>query len=312
MGFSKLQTQFLFLIVVVLFLTLVLNLIPFYHEVNNNVLRAINVPLYGASRNDSPLLTYKTDLQRNSRNVWEIVPDEDNIQAQIAFNPTIKLNLTAKKILMEHGVVGWGVKKGKVTFAEHHCNVQNCELVSTPEVGVKYDARMFKEIDLSKMMLEELLQETLRHPDQIWIMFGLESPQASPDYDGLNDVINWTATYRHQSTIVTPYDKWVPYVNFTSVSGMHTIRNYATGKSKLGAIFISNCNAANNRLEYINELKMYMSVDVYGNCGDMDCSKISQLSCFEKLQKDYKFYFSFENANCREYITEKFFMNALR
>lgn len=312
MGFSKLQTQFLFLIGVVLFLTLVLNLIPFYHEVNNSVLRAINVPLYGASRNNSPLLTFKKGLHRNTGNIWKIVPGEDNIQAQIAFNPTVKLNLTAKTILLEHGVGGWGVKHGKATFAEHHCIVQNCELVSTPEVGVKYDARMFKEIDLNKMMLEELRHETLRHPDQVWIMFGLESPQASPDYEGLNNVINWTATYRHQSTIVTPYDKWVPHGNFTSVNGINTSRNYAKGKSKLGAIFISNCNAANNRLEYINDLKTYMTVDVYGNCGDMDCSKISQLACFEKLQKDYKFYFSFENANCRDYITEKFFMNALR
>lgn len=33
--------------------------------------------------------------------------------------------------------------------------------------------------------------------------------------------------------------------------------------------------------------------------------------CFEMLKKDYKFYLSFENSNCKEYITEKFFVNGL-
>ena len=30
------------------------------------------------------------------------------------------------------------------------------------------------------------------------------------------------------------------------------------------------------------------------------------------LQKKYKFYLAFENSNCRHYITEKFFYNALQ
>ena len=34
--------------------------------------------------------------------------------------------------------------------------------------------------------------------------------------------------------------------------------------------------------------------------------------CMDLLNTDYKFYLSFENSNCYEYITEKFFVNALQ
>ena len=45
-------------------------------------------------------------------------------------------------------------------------------------------------------------------------------------------------------------------------------------------------------------------------CGDMKCSKLSQSKCMEMLARDYKFLLAFENSNCVDYITEKFF-NAL-
>ena len=53
-------------------------------------------------------------------------------------------------------------------------------------------------------------------------------------------------------------------------------------------------------------------LQVYGQCGTHSCLRANAKQCFELLSKNYKFYLAFENANCRDYITEKFFLNALQ
>lgn len=66
---------------------------------------------------------------------------------------------------------------------------------------------------------------------------------------------------------------------------------------------------------------MEKQVDIYGSCGNLSCGVNAPNSetippqnnkCMDLLNTDYKFYLSFENSNCYEYITEKFFVNALQ
>lgn len=47
--------------------------------------------------------------------------------------------------------------------------------------------------------------------NQIWIIYILESPFHVPNLKKADGLINWTATYRHDSDIVTPYEKFVLY-----------------------------------------------------------------------------------------------------
>ena len=53
-------------------------------------------------------------------------------------------------------------------------------------------------------------------------------------------------------------------------------------------------------------------VDIFGGCGRLKCAWnethwISQPECYDMIESNYKFYLSFENSICPEYVTEKFF-----
>jgi len=123
------------------------------------------------------------------------------------------------------------------------------------------------------------------------------------------DVFNWTATYRSDSELVAPYEKWVYYDE--TIHRKPTTINYAANKTKKVAWFVSNCGAKNNRLEYAHALQKFIQVDIYGACGTKNCPRHSGDHCLDILSKEYKFYLAFENSNCRDYITEKFYVNGL-
>lgn len=270
---------------------------------------SFNLPYINAKLNKTSLRPHRNRAGNNL--IWK-VETGDRIYKQLNFKPSFNSSLPPKTILLEQGAGGWGVEPGNAMFVKEDCNVQHCEIIDyPPEKGV-VDARMFKEIELGGYNINNLVKKTPRDPEQIWIMFALESPLASPEYTGVDHVVNWTATYRPDSTLVTPYDKWLPFGNCSKIESVKLSKNYAKGKTKMAAIFVSNCGASNKRMEYVQELKKYVEVDVYGACGDRECEKNNQQGCFDMLRKDYKFYLAFENTNCRHYITEKLFLNALR
>lgn len=74
--------------------------------------------------------------------------------------------------------------------------------------------------------------------------------------------------------------------------------------------FILLYSSQNNRLQYAQKLGQYIQVDIYGHCGNFSCPRTDP-TCFQMLDRDYKFYLAFENSNCKDYITEKLFINGL-
>ena len=84
--------------------------------------------------------------------------------------------------------------------------------------------------------------------------------------------------------------------------------------------FVSHCNDYNGRMKYVRMLGRHIGVDIYGECGDKTCGQTRSMGtrynadtdpCFEMVNRRYKFYLSFENAICRDYVTEKAY-NALK
>lgn len=122
-------------------------------------------------------------------------------------------------------------------------------------------------------------------------------------------MINWTATYRHDSDIVVPYGRWA-YYDPTVTQVEQSNQNYAQNKKKQVAMIVTNCHTDNGRLLYARELSKYISVDVYGNCGDFKMNNSDNF--LQILERDYKFYLAFENSNCMDYVTEKFFIDGLQ
>nr|VZI11559.1 unnamed protein product [Spirometra erinaceieuropaei] len=98
-------------------------------------------------------------------------------------------------------------------------------------------------------------------------------------------------------------------IRMLNENNSHWLPKCHAGRKKKAVALISNLNARNNRLEYIKELAKHTDVDVYGR-GRLNCSRIGD-ACLRELALKYKFYLAFENSNCVDYITEKFFDNAL-
>jgi hypothetical protein len=99
----------------------------------------------------------------------------------------------------------------------------------------------------------------------------------------------------------------------SSSNNSSSTKNYAQGKTKMAAWFVSHCNSQmSRRNEMVSILQNYIQVDVYGACGNMTCPKKQDKSfesseeCRDMVAQKYKFYFSLENSMCRDYVTEKY------
>ena len=75
------------------------------------------------------------------------------------------------------------------------------------------------------------------------------------------------------------------------------------GKSEpetLVAQMVSNCKTESRREEVVSRLSKLINVHIYGGCGPLNCTKKPQdSSCYDALNKTYKFYLSFENSLCK-------------
>jgi len=239
----------------------------------------------------------------------EDLPNNDRIPEQLMYLPpegvvpenTQESEVPLKKILLWNGASSWGaLKPGRGVFLKEKCPVSSCALSSSRSEAETADLVIFK---------DHFTMPTFKRPlHQKWMLYLLECPLHTQMFKYPN-VFNWTATYRRDSTLVAPYERWQYYDE--NIRRKIQEKNYSRNKTKQVAWFVSNCGARNGRLNYARELGKYINVDIFGACGPNRCPRTNANKCFQLLDKDYKFYLAFENSNCKDYITEKFFVNGL-
>ena len=195
---------------------------------------------------------------------------------------------------------GLGVRK---PFITNNCPVSNCELLTNKS--------RINESDFVLVHMRNGIETPpkYRPANQRWIFVLYESPYYATITSKYNGIFNLTSTYKIDSDFPGFYEnyanmEWNPNKDFDENFDYHK------GKSDFAVAVISNCRAHSKRLDYINQLQKYISVNILGKCGKNCPNKYKNGTsgiCKEILVAEYKFYFSFENSLCKDYITEKFF-----
>ena len=87
-------------------------------------------------------------------------------------------------------------------------------------------------------------------------------------------------------------------------------------KEKTIVWIVSNCDTPIQREAFVKQLRRYVNIDIYGDCGvslqDTCNWKWTNLNntgentyCLHDIVTNYKFYLAFENTLCTDYLTEK-------
>ncbi|CAN7984400.1 unnamed protein product [Ixodes hexagonus] len=186
------------------------------------------------------------------------------------------------------------------TRCEHLCVVTNDRSL------LKYsDAVVFHVVNIDTNDLPQM-----RYPFQKWVFWSMEPPpySAFSDFNNTMIIFNWTMTYRFDSDLPLQYG-WLEKNKHAAPKKDHS--PLWKSKSLMAVWMVSHCGTHGGRDAYVEELKKYLKVDVYGHCGDHNCSKGRGPSCYSDFERKYFFTLAFENSICRDYVTEKFF-TALR
>ncbi|KAF6028257.1 FUT7 [Bugula neritina] len=109
--------------------------------------------------------------------------------------------------------------------------------------------------------------------------------------------INWTLHYQQDATVFWPYGTYKPRpIPYTLPT------NYAQNKTRKVIWVVSNCRTPfAHREHYVAELIEYIDIDVYGTCTNHN-QKYTSKGSVADMAAPYKFFISFENGDCDDYI----------
>ena len=181
------------------------------------------------------------------------------------------------------------------------CPIQNCLVSRDKSMLNKSELVIFH-----MRFLENLIEMPKRFSyKQRWLFMLYESPLHTRIPKTFNGVFNISSTYKRNSNITSFYYKKIMWENNEEYDFN---RDRMEGKTQIASIIASNCNPFNKRLNYVEEMRKYIPVKIYGKCG-IPCpnTKDQKINCRRIAAQTSLFYLAFENAICDDYVTEKFF-----
>ncbi|XP_004714540.1 alpha-(1,3)-fucosyltransferase 7 [Echinops telfairi] len=175
--------------------------------------------------------------------------------------------------------------------------VAHCLLTSNRSLLASSDVVVFHHRELQTHRARLPLEE--RPQGQLWVWASMESPSHTRGLGRLSGVFNCVLSYRSDSDIFVPYGRLEPRVG-PSPPPLPTKRGVA-------AWVVSNFQERQRRARLYRQLAPHLPVDVFGRASRRPlCS-----DCLLPTVARYRFYLAFENSQHRDYITEKFWRNAL-
>lgn len=210
---------------------------------------------------------------------------------------------------------------GHEPFIRNGCQVSDCVIFDNET------ALPLKEYDAIVMNMHVIWLTEFpyfkRRQHQRFIFMTQESPASMLflRVKTLKNYFNWTMSYRHNSDIQFRYGRILPGPSAPKTraetrklikSTHQSAKNYAANKIHLAVWMASHCETPSLRETYVRQLSKFIPVDIYGGCGNFSCIRndshwLSDPKCYDMMEAKYKFYLSFENSICDDYVTEKFF-----
>ena len=256
-------------------------------------------------------------VEQLSKDLFEFVRPEALYLKTIRFGKKSSFKAETKTILVFTTLFGkqeWPnlVAVDSDNFLKKHgCPVSNCRLTYNKGDGNIDDADIvvFHDRDMPDPFTLKSISESKRPNNQIWVYFTGENPLHSHHNVGyLDNLFDWTMTYKHSSDIWLPYFRYYPFKEANKT--LHT--DYAKTKKGLIAWLASDCGKMRERV--VHELQQILPVQVGGHCSVRFSNKLDCLNdeeCNAKIRR-FKFYLAFENALCDDYVTEKYWYRAIK
>eukprot|EP00794_Sanderia_malayensis_P005936 gene5936-6623_t len=227
-----------------------------------------------------------------------------------------KLNEDTKVILMYSTIWNqpqWHDIKGDKLhryFDDQGCEEKNCLITYNRKRLQRADALVFHAMDIEGHYWNRYRASKLRNlrqhvpRKQQWLFLSHENPLDSVSlykpYDGL---FNRTVTFSRRSDVFFPYSSYKKLPRKVALPS----KNYAKEKDGFVVWAVSKCNLM--RQDYALELQRHVHLTVYGRCRHFfqhqkQCQHFDK-QCMDEISK-YKFYLTFENDFCHDYVTEKY------